>query len=336
MITEEHLDSIRHYPGVTRGKMNQAGVQKLSYTNLRQIVVLADGLDHLLDFVAKEMPTPREEGSSANPGYGSFNTFDSYEEAMDTFRNHPESLIRFDPTEMRVRDTNESGNMVEFDVTGDYIDIGRFLEDVPETWGSMHSGTARNRRATILLSLGYAALFTEETIRHRSERVLRLIDALEASGVRTELIGIESSNCSHTEVIIKHHDEPLTIADVAVISHPEFLRRVQFRIIEYSDAFKSGYGNAGVFGDAIRWNPKLLEPRLNDEIQILINANLNTSASDEYMDKLERLLVWELNKPVPEVDAINVHPSGIDFRANGQRSSEDIRREGREVMDNVD
>lgn len=333
------IDGIVHktdsFPGVELWEVTKHS-ETFGYLRLEELVIKADGLDNLLNFVNKEMPTAKHDGSSDSHGSSEFNAFGSFREAMDTFRNHPERVVDFNPAELRIKDESESGSNVDFDVVGDYIDMGRFMEGVPETWGSMHNGNARNRRVSILLDVGNVGHVSHSDITHRGERILRLIDALEAGGVRTEVIAIRSSYTTHMETIIKRHDEPLTISDLAVVSHPEFHRRIQFRMIEYSKSYSSGYGNSLNLTGAIDEHPEVLHTGNNDEMNLFIGGSMRGRTSiDDKFDKLERLLVWEMSKPVPEVDAIKVDSYGIDFNPNGVRSADDIKRECMEAIETL-
>ena len=49
-------------------------------------------------------------------------------------------------------------------------------------------------------------------------------------------------------------------------------------------------------------------------------------------DQIERLLVWEMSKPVTEVSSIKLDRNGVWFNPTGSRSEEDIKREGQEVI----
>lgn len=333
MITQDEIKVLDTGAGYVIGEM-QTQHKHLKYLKNSAIVCLFDGLDNMLDFITTKMKNNPHGSASLHSGGGDddgFNAFNSYDEAMDTFRNHPEKVVKFDPSELRIKDESESGKSVDYNVTGDFIDMGRFMEGIPESVGTMHGGDSRNRRVSIVIDLVNAAHVHHEAITHRGERILRLIDALEGGGVRTSLIGIESSQCDHVEVILKRHEEPLTVTDLAVVTHPEFLRRACFRIIEHSKTFSYGYGHADVFDQYLK--PELIESGNNDEIDIVIGGNFsNKRGIDERFDQLERLLVWEMSKPVPEVSSIKVDPKGVWFNPNGSRSDDEIRREGLEAI----
>jgi hypothetical protein len=336
MISQDEIKVVDDGQGFTIGELPKQHKQ-LRYLNDHSLVCLFSGVDTLLEFVKKNMPkAKRSEASSKERDEwddDDFNAFKNYDQALDTFINKPEKVVKFNPAELRIKDDSEAGNTVEYDVVGDYIDMGRHMEGIPESWGSMRNGNARNRRVNILINLNQMWNVNHKDITHRGERILRLVDALEAGGVRTELIGIESNECGHTEVVLKHHEEPLTISDLAVVTHPEFLRRIIFRINEHSKTWDYGYGSAIKFSQVLDSKPEMLHSDLNDEMNIFVDANMRSiEFIDQTFDKLERLLVWEMSKPVPEVDAVKIGDRGIYFNANGARSEAEVQREGMDAI----
>lgn len=330
MIPQDNLKVIDSGEGYTISEVSSTP-RHLRYLEPGTLVTVFDGVDTALDFITEKMPEPKRGNSSVATGRDGFNAFATYDEAMTTFRSNPESITHFDPAEIRIKDESEAGSSVEYDVTGDFIDMGRYMEGIPESLGTMHNGNARNRRVNVIINLNQWAGIDHKAIAHRGERILRFIDALEGGGIRCQLVGIESSECDHVEVTIKKHDEPLTIADLAVITHPEFLRRAIFRIIEHSKTFSYNYGSARDFGRAV--TPETIISDNNDEMNIFIDGNLtNIPNIDERFDQIEKLLVWEMSKPVPEVTAVKVGADGVYFEPNGVRSEEEIRREGQEAI----
>jgi hypothetical protein len=68
-------------------------------------------------------------------------------------------------------------------------------------------------------------------------------------------------------------------------------------------------------------------------MNLFIDGNLTRMDNvNERFDQLERLLVWEMSKPVPEVSSIKLSEEGVYFNPNGTRSEEEIRREGLEAI----
>lgn len=297
-------------------------------------VAYFDGVDATLDYIKEYQSKPQRGGSSDSRSEGrDFHVFPDFATTITTFREKPETLVKFDETQMSIRDVGEVGTNVDFEVTGDFIDMGRFLEGVPEVFGNMHFGRARNRRLKVIINLNMTASTHEKDINHRSERILRLIDALENGGARCEVIGVIGNNTGQWEFKLKDYQESLVISDLAVLTHSEWLRRVYFRLCEYSPGYESGYGNAVVFSTSV--TPEKLDRTSdnNDEIVFLIDGNMRGNI-DENFDKVERLLAWELSKPVPEVEAIKVSNTGVFFSDNGVRDSSEIQQEGKEVIEN--
>lgn len=328
MITPDEFKVIDSGTNYTVGEISKQH-KVLRYLKPGTLVCLFDGLDTMLNYVDKKMPTAKRDMSSDNEGR-SFHYFDTYKKAMDTYRNTPEKVVKFDPGELVIKDKNEAGSQIEHDVTGDFIDMGRHMEGLPDAFGSMHNGNARNRRVNITLNISQYADMSTRDINHRGERVLRLVDALEAGGVRVMLSAVESSACTHTEVILKRHEEPLTISDLAVVAHSDFLRRIIFRVVEHSETFSSGYGSAIVLDRTV--TPEVIEHDTNnDELNIYIAGNMDYGIDDKF-DKLERLLVWEMSKPVPELSSIRLDNRQVLFNPNGARDEQTIREEGNEAL----
>lgn len=303
----------------------------LNYLSTGELASFFDGVDTALDYITTLEVRGRGMSEDYEPG---FHTFQTWDEAVDTFRNHPERVVKFDPAELVIKDNSEAGQEVDYDVVGDYIDMGRHMEGIPESWGSMHNGNARNRRVNITVHSNYTGSTSQHIVKHRSERIIRLIDALEAGGVRTQLTVVWSNDCAHTEIIVKKHEETLNIADIAVVTNPDWHRRLQFRLVEHSrDGF--GYGMSNLFTDAV--TPEMLEDeQLNSETGIFIGNTLyGIEQIDQRFDQLEKLLVWEMSKPIPEVTSIKVVGRSIDFNPNGARDEAEIIREGQAIINGL-
>jgi hypothetical protein len=257
-------------------------------------VMLFDGVRTALEYIDKNLPTAKRNQSSLGGSGHAGNTFKSYGYAMEVFLQRPQEVVKYDPTEIRPVEFEEQGNDLEFDVTGDFLDIGRVLEGVPENFGSLHNGNPRNRRVRIVVSLAQGWRMTPKEIDHRSERIIRLVDALENANIRTEVTAVDTNYCSHTEV-------------VAVVTHTEFFRRMLFRASEWSDTWRDGYGDSTV----LKHNVKMLESQLNDELSVYIDGNIHSYNIDDRFNKLEKMLEVELSELVPKTNLVWVDDDNI-------------------------
>lgn len=337
MIEDSLLNNQQRTDKYVVGELVPANHPKLNYLRHGALVGKFDGIETFLDYLKEKMPNhgsgDRDSSSTHRSEEPDFYTFETYEQAMEIFRTKPETIAKFDETELRIKDVNETGNTVNYDVVGDYIDMGRYMEGVPESFGSLYDGNARNRRINIIVVLNHVADTKETDINYRSERVLRLVDALEVGGARCMITGISSTECEHVEVTIKRHEESLVINDLAVLAHSEMLRRMMFRFKEHSKTWSWGYGSPYSFSRAVSAND--LENDNVNEITVFIDGSMhNQQTIGRKFDQVERLLQWELSKSVPEVTAVKIDNYGVHFADNGSRDAAEIQREGKEVLNN--
>jgi hypothetical protein len=249
-----------------------------------EIVVFADSPSSLFSYMKEHMPHPKREEASSRvlSGSNEFNAFRTYEEMFDTFQNHPEKIRKFTEKQEMVKVSDNAGIDVSFDVYGDFLDISRVLEGVPETYGQFTMGNPLGLFSTITVNGTASAYVGQEVINHRGQRILRLVDWLETQGIRTSIRLMNSSICSHVEVIVKDFDANFDLNTLAVSSHSEFLRRVIFRIDEHSKTWRSGYGRATRFSEI----PSV--EQLERGISLEIDWFESVHSVDSHFDRLEK------------------------------------------------
>lgn len=198
----------------------------------------------------------KNKSSNEQSNSGSFYVFENLKGALDTFQQRPHEVRTFKEESIRLTAEESVGKEVMFDVVGDYIDMGRFLDGEPECFGVAYQGNPSGLYTTILLNLSAVYHVTAEAMNHRQARVLRLVDWMESQGVRCQIRGFISTACSHIDVTVKGFSDAVNMNDLAVTSHSEFLRRVGFLIDEQSDTWESGYGSPRSFSHYMRDNYK--------------------------------------------------------------------------------
>ena len=265
-------------------------------------VSIFNGVNTAINYVKEFLPEPGRDDSSNTRGQSGFQSFNNFKQAVDTFLNDPTSLVKYDPGEINPTDFREQGNHVEYDVTGDFIDVGRVLEGVPEHFGALHNGNPRNRRVRIIMNVGHLHYVHVDDILHRSERIIRLVDMLENANIRTELIAAYSSSCSHTEITVKRFDESLVVEDVAVVTHPDFPRRIMFRLSEHSDTWSYGYGQSVQLNEGV----EDFKSKFNDELTIYIEGNIEGDDINNKFEALEKELEEELSEEIPTKSLIRI------------------------------
>lgn len=207
--------------------------------------------------------------------------YSSYDEAVKVIRKSPESFRDFTEADIRLTDINSAGNNTYFETTGDFLDVGRFMEGQPECFGVMCDGRIQHRFCSIIVSLSTQCDVRRETVATKASRVLRLVDALEANNIRCELSIFSSNQCCHMETIVKHYNDPLDINDFAVALSPDFFRWCVFRLTEHSDTMDYGYGHAALY------NGKLW---IDDDADNTIYIDgLNTNNKDKIIKQFDNI-----------------------------------------------
>ena len=226
--------------------------------------------------------------SSQEYSGGSWVKFSTYKMAISHIKEKPEVFRNFTEADIRLKDWGNSGNEVEFDITGDYLDVGRALSGEPEAFGSMRDGSIINDFCSIVVN-GNAYCGTDASeIDVKAQRITRLVDMLESNHVRCRVVVIYSNKCAHAEIIVKQYGDTLDIDDVSVATSSDLFRRVWFKFAERSKTLNSGYGRAVTWGKGgsayVKDEP---EERIISVDGISIHSSHSKSHINEKFDELE-------------------------------------------------
>lgn len=248
------------------------------------IAVSADSLGNFIRMVQSEMPTPKNSGDSNieksawDTGDWSFHTLKNYAEAMDTYLNHPEKVRSFKVLDKNIKVPQATGNETFYDIEGDWLDIDRYLEGSPEVFGQGINGNPNNLFATVVVNLSARCDFGEDVLRRRGERLVRLVDWLEGQHVRTQIKAYSGNGCGHIEIVVKKHEDSFDVDALAIVTHPDFFRRLVFRVKEYSKTWSYGYGYPTTI-----YNERLTLPIQNE------NGLLLWTENHKYVDKIDTI-----------------------------------------------
>lgn len=125
-----------------------------------------------------------------------------------------------------------------WDVTGDFIDVGRLLSGEPECCGQEQDGLGLGSRvASIRLNACVSASVSTDAITARGLTVLVAADLLESCGIRCEvLVSLATyyeGRLVEANVTVKQPGDPVDIDRLAFsIAHPSFFRRLGIAFIE--------------------------------------------------------------------------------------------------------
>jgi hypothetical protein len=133
-----------------------------------------------------------------------------------------------------------------WDVTGDFIDVGRLLSGEPECCGSEFDGGNQiaSRVVSIRLNQSVSGGISADTICARGVTVLVAVDLLESCGVRCEVTvskGSKGTGCAgsvrnlqvDSHVVVKQAGDAVDLDKLAFwVAHPASFRRLGFRLNE--------------------------------------------------------------------------------------------------------
>lgn len=148
--------------------------------------------------------------------------------------------------------SRSDGSYADYDVSGDYPDIDRYLAGDPEHMISYGSHIAAKPVIKLAVNVTASADIPANHLINRGSAVVALVDAIEGNGNSVELTAVETSsrkNCIAVyAVALKKAGEVLSIDDIAFgLGHPDMLRRIFFSIME-RDPWTEGRGYVNSYG----------------------------------------------------------------------------------------
>ncbi|MCG2612370.1 hypothetical protein LZZ90_12715 [Flavobacterium sp. SM15] len=134
---------------------------------------------------------------------------------------------------------------------GRVIEMGNYLANDPEHFiiRDYNEQVNEGKIITLVCSVSFSAAICSETIIQRGAMICALVDALEYSGYRVELICNHNSKSGsysfEVDVVVKKANQGLQMAEIVFcLAHPAMLRRMMFSVAEqegWSDLV-SNYG----------------------------------------------------------------------------------------------
>lgn len=264
-----------------------------------------DGVNTLLDYVGRKMPTSKGNGRSNGPAEKDFFEFGSFAEAMKVYKLNPSSIRKFTENDTKLEGGDASGIQSLHDVTGDTLDIGRFMDGEPECFASLTNGTPRGKRVHIVATIGFQGSAQASDILDRSKRIVRLVDWLESQQIRVQLTGLHFNQIMLYQVNLKQYHEPLDLNDIAIMAHPDFPRRIGFRIAEHSKRYTTNYGNSGDFVRYMSTHPDTITSTDANELVVFVGNQRMYDVNSDF-DQLEGKLAEVLADDTAEAQTLAV------------------------------
>jgi hypothetical protein len=306
---QQDLSNVTRGAGFYTGTMTKQH-EVLDYLDKNALILSTDSVRAVFSAIKHMNWKPaREESSNEQGTRDGFYTFSSLQEAVDVYSTNPQSIRTFTEEAIKLTAEESIGKDVHFDVVGDYIDIGRFLDGEPECFGVAYQGNPSGLYTTLIMNLSAVAHVTADAMNHRQARILRLVDWMESQGVRCQIRGFISTACSHMDIRVKNFDEAIDMNALAVVSHGDFLRRINFVVDEQSETWTWGYGSPRVFTSRMTRNYKA-DPA--DGLTIFVSDQSHSNkddidkAFDTLRDKVAELIESPQNRDFTKVYSVEL------------------------------
>lgn len=208
-----------------------------------------DNVERWLTFLRSPVPAPKLKQSSILNDRA-FTHTGSLEEALDLAeRGWPEGIERVEELSAKLSEEiikTLHVPEVTYDVTGDMLDVGRFVRGEPEDFMTLTPAEIELEPRILHLVVNISASWgvSGGTLIRKGAAVVALVDVLERHGKRVIIDCMAKTDDVETWVRIKESDAPVQLANlVYLLAHPSALRRLMFLSWEhFSEEIRRRYG----------------------------------------------------------------------------------------------
>ena len=220
-----------------------------------------EGMEDLLEVAERPSLTEHDNGREVSEERTKWSASKNLGEAIGFARyGEPKTLAAVEKASLTLR--NELPDLREkyewqprFAEAGDDVDVGLYLSGEPECFSEFSQARQTGSRiARVCVQGSASAKFTPKELARQGQSALATVDALEAAGVRVELVwglGFRAGKrrCFY-EVTLKRAEEALDLSRLAFAAHPSALRRLGFALLDATvkgkerKEFGAGYGYA--------------------------------------------------------------------------------------------
>lgn len=253
--------------------------------------VYAPNINALVDYVSKHIP---KDGSSIEVGDKEWFGTSSLERAIDLFRNNRSGLLPKGFKQHKINNVHSLGIDVEFDVTGDYLDIGRYMSGEPEVFGVNINGDLTGKVVSVYINASVTAYWSAEEVMQGAEKLAETINALYISGAKVSTTFMSAEETQWIEVKLNDFGDPLDPVDLIAVASPAFIRRLCFAINNYF-----GQMHLGTIVDVLADHKDMLNQ--GEDLAVYITPdtipNFNrTGAVDKALSDIKEAIEWENTK----------------------------------------
>lgn len=257
----------------------------------RRPAIVAPNIRPFVDYVSQHKP---KDGSSTYTHDDDWYGTKSLDQAIDLFRNKRHELLPKGFQQKHIKNINANGIDVEFDVTGDYLDMGRYMSGEPEVFGTNINGDLTGKVVSVYINASVSASYDAEDIMLGAEKLAEVINALYVSGARVSTTFMSAEETQWIEVKLNDFGDPLNPVDLVAVASPSFIRRLCFAVNNYHSV--SIHGSTV---DVLNGHRDILNKGEDLVVYVVPNTipNFNrTGAVDKALSDIKEAIEWENTK----------------------------------------
>lgn len=164
----------------------------------------------------------------------------SWEEAVELSKGWTEGAEKFERMKAKISNTGNSSRKVTRmrEVGPGGLNMGRYIMDHPQPFATRNDTNAlkgtKGKIVRLYVNISANALIKPDHIERRGAAILSLVDALQRSGRRVEIVAVQAVMNGYAKgyechVKIKRPHERTNLPTVAfALAHPSMLRRIVF------------------------------------------------------------------------------------------------------------
>lgn len=196
----------------------------------------------------------KEGGLSSTIGSKKFTGTESFEEAVNLFKNGWDDMAQKLTKKLKVTQNQTMCSEVQktvYDIVGFQCSVPRYLQGIPTNMVNKRLTPIKQKVVTLNKDFSYNCSISTEDIIEASIQTMQVVKKIEAQGIRVNLniiFGVAAGNTREVAKIrIKSANERANISKLAFpLVHPSMFRRLCFRYIEVAptitDSYSFGYG----------------------------------------------------------------------------------------------
>lgn len=246
--------------------------------------------NNLESFIADTLTCPEKYRGLSQSRHDKFWGSDTFESALPILRhgNNVEAIEL--SLKSHEKFTNRTTIDLVTDVAGSVVDIGAFLEGVPENMIDFPI-VENNKFIDVVVSVNDLAQVNVKVFNNRATACAYLVDTLEADGYRVKLTAF---SCSEVEgdthavaVTIKEYQEPLSVGQISGACSAVFFRRM---VIMNREKYFLGV-TSGVTSVFSKVKTVLSEEIFNQNYEAIYLPNIRSMESDRTLRDFDLLTV---------------------------------------------